>query len=357
MLAKSAERDFDDATMIRQLLQIEVASVFPMANGQLFLPAPNDCVLEKRRNQAAPEETTVVHRVRPEELPAGEGCDWPLPRRLMPALLESTEDFKPAEGPAYWPRDRYTEWLTQPSLSPLGPDYLAGPLADTRDHVCIDPVAGSAEEGFLFTTAGVGAAALPRFGVKVDSPVELEGERRRERFTPVELAARVDNAPDWARAHLESLAVWHPLGGERRLVHWQAPADDGSAWKCPRAVVDALAGTDKVTMTLVTPAVFTGGWKPGWLNHDLTGTPPCGGPPLRLVSVCIQRWRAVSGWSYETGGPKAIRRLVPAGGVYFFQVVAGQAADLQAAWLCSVSDQEHAQDRRDGFGLAVWGKW
>src|SRR5262249_6564562 len=122
-----------------------------------------------------------------------------------------------------------------------------------------------------------------------------------DRFTEVELAVRVENPPPWAAASLQSLSVWHPLGGERRLVHWRT-ADDKTRWDCPEQVQAALDKTDQVTMILVTPAIFSAGWRPGWLTDELTGIPPCGGPTLKLVSVCVRRWRAISGWSYETGG-------------------------------------------------------
>ena len=74
----------------------------------------------------------------------------------------------------------------------------------------------------------------------------------------------------------------------------------------------------------------------------------------------MERWRAVSGWNLEKGkrGPKAIRRLVPAGSVYFFELKDGNPADLAKLWLKSVSDKgQDGQDRRDGFGLAMWGIW
>ena len=54
-------------------------------------------------------------------------------------------------------------------------------------------------------------------------------------------------------------------------------------------------------------------------------------------------------------GPKPVKRMVPAGGVYFFEVIHGTASDLAHRWLLSVSDGD--QDRRDGFGLAAWGTW
>ena len=113
-------------------------------------------------------------------------------------------------------------------------------------------------------------------------------------------------------------------------------------------------------MVLASPAIFAHGWRPGWLNDQLTGSPWKDAPELRLVGVCIQRWRAVSGWSSaalpnQPRGPKPVKRMVPAGGVYFFEVVGSSAAGLARGWLQPVSDDE--QDRRDGFGLAAWGTW
>jgi CRISPR-associated protein Cmr3 len=156
------------------------------------------------------------------------------------------------------------------------------------------------------------------------------------------------------------LDTLHPLGGERRLAHWKATAETG-VWSSPRRIREALAAASRVRMVLATPAVFRDGWKPGWLNDELVGTPPGANVAVKLVGISIQRWRAVSGWSllndppHQRPGPKPVKRLVPAGGVYFFEAVDGKASDLADRWLESVSDDE--QDRRDGFGLAVWGTW
>ena len=54
----------------------------------------------------------------------------------------------------------------------------------------------------------------------------------------------------------------------------------------------------------------------------------------------------MSGWSYRAGGPKAIRRTVPAGGVYFFESEAADNSALAGRWLRPVSDEE--SERRDG---------
>jgi len=114
-------------------------------------------------------------------------------------------------------------------------------------------------------------------------------------------------------------------------------------------------------MVLATPAVFSrDGWKPAWLNEQLIGSPPGSDVTLQMVGVSIPHWRAVSGWSMadlpnQPRGPKPVKRMVPACGVYFFDVIEGPAGSLSRLWLEAISDDE--QDRRDGFGLAVWGIW
>jgi len=78
---------------------------------------------------------------------------------------------------------------------------------------------------------------------------------------------------------------------------------------------------------LATPAIFRHGWRPAWLDKDkLEGSPPGSTVQLKLVGVCIPRWRAVSGWSLQPQddpdqpgkkikpGPKPNKRLAPAGG-------------------------------------------
>jgi CRISPR-associated protein Cmr3 len=342
----TAEQDFDVALQ-NELLTIAVAGVLPLVDGGLLLPAPSDCVLGEKGS---------VFRAKPHRTLEEEGNDWPADG-LRPVVIDAEDDFKPEMGPAFWPMSRYAEWLADKTFDPRSEGFHGAAVPDVRDHVSLDAETGAAEEGLLFTTAGIGSLALPRFGRTPEEAKPTGPPRFPDVFAEMELAARVDNIPEWARGKLATLSTWHPLGGERRLVHW-GTSDDAKVWECPESVRNALAeaNLEKVTMTLATPAIFRDGWKPGWLNEQLTGSPFKGGPRLSLVGVCIQRWRAVSGWSYKDRGPKAIRRMVPAGGVYFFELLdKGRGAEFEKHWLCSVSDG--VQDQRDGFGLAVWGTW
>jgi CRISPR-associated protein Cmr3 len=134
------------------------------------------------------------------------------------------------------------------------------------------------------------------------------------------------------------------------MVHWQKCQQAVSGWECPDEIKDALTKTERVRLILATPAIFRHGWKPDLVNGPLKDV------GLTLVGVCMGRWKAISGWSLAPPrGPKPIRRMVPAGSVFFFTCEQGAAAGLANHWLQSVSDDP--QEQRDGFGLAIWGTW
>jgi CRISPR-associated protein Cmr3 len=71
-----------------------------------------------------------------------------------------------------------------------------------------------------------------------------------------------------------------------------------------------------------------------------------------------ERWIPISGWSYEknTRGIKPLRRMVPAGSVYFFKVMGGgtDKSIWERLWLRSVCGGQYGND---GFGAALWGAW
>jgi len=355
---------FDESTK-QALKAVSVAGAFPLAESQLYLPAPGDCVRIEKKSDAKGNGPTV-HRAYPQTLNRGEGCD--LPRdELRPVSLDfeqAPEGAKPDRVPAWWPVGKLAEWLTTSARSLEASwfesaVFLDHPRKEMSDHVCLDANRGAASEGKIYQTAGLRLAFLPKFRVK--EPKDAGS------WQSSILSARVEDGQG-AFAHLSSLSIWHPLGGERRLVHWQAAGHE-QAWKCPEAIVNALKGAKNVRMVLSSPAIFSDGWKPGWLDQaSLQGKPPItNAPTLKLVAASLSRWRAVSGWSYEPvddpdnngkrkPGPKPIRRMVPAGAVYFFEVVDGDASSLaDNGWLRAVSDDP--QERLDGFGVATWGTW
>lgn len=342
-------RDFSGTMPERLLKEVCVAGVMPACTKTIYLPAPLDCAWHK--------DTKVIFRSAPQTPADTDGTD--LPEGLTPVMLtpeQAAEDFKAETPPAWWPLAKYIDWLTnaadryEPSW--FTTDFLLPPRTALRDHVALDADRGAAAESQIFATANLHLTHLPRHGVKTDDRKKL---RFDQRFAEVELTARVAIADGSDLALPTPFATWHPLGGERRLVHWQKCQSAVTGWDCPDAIRHALATTERVRLILATPAVFKDGWKPGWPTKGLEGE--LSGVKLKLVGASTGRWKAVSGWSLAPPrGPKPIRRMVPAGSVYYFEVEKpGDAAPLADLWLQSVSDDE--QERRDGFGLATWGIW
>ena len=339
-VGKAAGREFSAQTG-QDLLGLEVAGGLPFSESDhtLYYPAPQDCVV--------PPKPQAVLAARPQEMQSGDGCDLPH-AALLPVMLspdDAASDFKPEPAPAWWPEEKFVSWMLGEKVE-FDSSFLAMPVVDARTHVYIDPKTGATEEGKLFSTTALALQYLPRHGAAANAAFS-------DRYHPMRLALRV-RGEGWALETAARIDSLHPLGGERKLACWKTSGE--KLWSCPDGISGALAKAQRVRMVLATPAIFSGGWKPGWLNGNLIGKPPGTDVELKLVGVCIKRWQAVSGWSLaEPRGPKPIRRMVPAGGVYFFGVTSGSAAALAGRWLEPVSDAP--QECRDGFGLAAWGIW
>ncbi|MDI6871120.1 MAG: type III-B CRISPR module-associated protein Cmr3 [Bacillota bacterium] len=337
-LAGEAKRPFDDPQLVARVKRIAVAGPLLEVAEVLYLPAPRDFFAYREG------ERQLHLALRPRPLLDGEGVD--LPPGLWP--MEFTTNAKPAPSPSFWRVQDYARWLATDDPEGFAPADGHGLLPkEERVHVQIDPQTGRAEDGKLYTTQTL---------VFNDIPLERPDGRTRV----VNAVARAEAAGDSEAASLlAGLAELHPFGGERRLAKLEGSPDE-SAWSCPEEIRKALARAGGVRLGLATPAIFAGGWRPGWLDRDsLEGTLPGSGVRVRLKGACVDRWRPLSGWNLEKGrrGPKPIRRLVPAGAVYFFELCdgAGSGSALADWWLHPVSDEE--QDRRDGFGLATYGVW
>lgn len=391
LLGKLTGDNFRQERTTEALKKINVAGPFPLLNERIFLPTPKDILI---RGEGTKRE---AFSIRPMKLEPGCGCDLP-EYGLVPAMLPNRieEEFKPANIPSFWSCDMIAKWLCNATGDGFDapPDLEAGkkrsspcqklkmakkdlqkthflnlPKEESRFHVKIDSSRGSSEDGMLFETVGLDLSKKGRIdGMKLAAKVEAELDTQTSKEAK-ELIEKFDRK-------LSEIDSFGFLGGERRLSHWRASNIAHIGWEIHPELEKALdTETKKIRLILATPSIFDNGWLPGWLkpcHGSLKGRPP--GVPnkldlnLRLVSACIDRWKPISGWSLvnwedKSGkngpkpGPKPIRRLVPAGSVYFFEIEGdGDAAALaNSLWLKSVCDND--QDRRDGFGLALWGVW
>jgi CRISPR-associated protein Cmr3 len=382
ILGNIAQADFSKQETIDSLKKMRVSGPLSIWNGRIFLPTPKDIIVKEDEKDGI--KRRCVYAIRPTKIQEGEGCDLPFPKGVLcPAMHPIQDEFKPAEIPAFWSADKMVDWLNSPSgkgfLAPPGPqksekikaigEYLPNPQKETRTHVKIDPKLGSAEDEMLFRTIGLdlslnGRSQGIRLSVRVDAEEVFLGDKSLE-----DLVAEIDG--------------FGAIGGERRLAYWRAEKPENQAysaemqsktsdnpqigWNFSKKICKSLDeqknGNKRIRLVLATPAIFSQGWLPGWLEFNgesIESThneiiPP--GIKLKLVSACFDRWKPISGWNLEKGkrGPKPIRRLVPAGSVYFFEIDGDAATLAKSLWLRSVCDKD--QDRRDGFGLALWGIW
>lgn len=317
------------------LLGVEVHGPLLLDDGTVHLPAPRDLVVIRSQGES---RVRPLLPLRPTPLASGEGMTLPDPR-LVPAMAHTPEKASPT--PPFWSLDRMTEWLADPerfSAPSTAPDPSSSASGfrpelptDERTQVRIDPASGRSAEGLLYTVRSVAFAPTQAIVVRV---------RTRD--------------PELSRL-VTCLQGLHPLGGERRLAE---VCVDGPAqgWQCPGSIRERLGISSTVRLVLATPAVFAGGWRPGWL----TGSPPRGRVPgteveVELVAAVVDRWRPLSGWDLARNRAKRLRRMAPAGSVYFLRVLGGQSRQLAERWLEPVSDDP--QDGCDGFGLALWGVW
>jgi len=319
-----------------QLRKIAVVGPFPTcagANGaqMLAFPVPGDALAFREGN------SVTINPIRPAELPADGGCD--LPEDLLPATLmgqDACTRAKPEPLKGFWSLDRMVTWLTNPAAQRCNAAEAVDvkpPALDKRTHVKINPENQSAEEKHLFVTQG------------------------RVFTTPLSVRVEADATYE---NHLTSFV--HPLGGERRLASWRTTTTVVHGWDCPKEVTTALRGAKQVRMVLATPALFKNGWSPGWLDSKNEGYIPDTQVRVKLESAIIPRWQAISGWDFQQGGAKPIRRMVPAGAVYFFKVLDGDVQQLSAKWLAPLSDLDNPGEpeglcRNDGFGAPLWGIW
>jgi CRISPR-associated protein Cmr3 len=203
-----------------------------------------------------------------------------------------------------------------------------------RTHVVLKPDTHTAEPEQLFVTRGR----------RLREPLELV----------VDVAAPADLSPP------KDGPIF--LGGESRPAY--LAVEDRPVWPDFAAVRDdyrrALSrlGASRLALRLVllTPGDFGGGSPPPVHTPD--------GRELVLLAACHGRHLAVSGWDLRKGGPRPVRRLVPAGAVYLYEIPPG-ADPLE---LCAhfwgrpllhlaepVPDATLAPPQRDGYGLVLPG--
>ncbi|MCS6816259.1 MAG: type III-B CRISPR module-associated protein Cmr3 [Blastocatellia bacterium] len=146
------------------------------------------------------------------------------------------------------------------------------------------------------------------------------------------------------------------LGGDRRPAHYQPAQVSALALD---NIKQRIQEHRQFKLVLVTPALFKHGWRPTWIDEQtLKGSR--GNVRVKLVAAALGKPVGIGGFDLVKQFPKPLHRFVPAGSVYFFELLEGDAdAAIEAFHERSVSEslETFPETARQGFGHSLIGAW
>ena len=140
------------------------------------------------------------------------------------------------------------------------------------------------------------------------------------------------------------------LGGEGKAVYYEALTKDEAE---DLSFAAPAFKAKRFKLYFVTPTVFAGGWLPLWLDKD-TLTGEYRGIKLKLLAGAVGKYIHVGGFDMNKGWPKTMRRAVPAGSVYYLEIISGDMAEVIKAFH-RVNLSDYDSYAAQGFGLTLVG--
>lgn len=317
---------------------------------EILVPKPaNALYLEKESGNG--KIATQLVRLVPEAFPEkAQGlCGSDLPTGLLPVKLQEAIKGKPKHGATYWLLDDLIRWQQGESLTleDVNQNGISELPIDIRTHVSIDDKTLGSEEGKLFQTASFDLAHQhnPKY---FEERQEQQNTWSNHRFGfLVQSQQKLKN----------DLATF---GGERRLSHFKSVSlpsihdDDGREQR-----LEKLKEKKGFCLTFLTPVIFKQGYLPNWIDDKtMKGKIPDTEISVQLKAVAADRWQGVSGWDSILWKPKATRKAICAGSVYWFELINPEILSVEI--LEKLEQQpwsEHQQDQCDGFGSALLTAW
>lgn len=306
-----------------------------------------DILVPKPANALYVENQLV--RLSPKPFDGGEQglCGSDLPNGLLPVQMEEYSQGKPQSGAMYWTLSDLLAWQQGENLTfeQIENNGLKQLPIDIRTHVAIDDDTLGSVDGKLFQTASF----------------DLSHQRHDDYFKPETKEVWSSKRFGFMVQSEQELSIdLATFGGERRLSHFrQIPALD-------------LYGNDKInqrwqhiqknkgfSLTFLTPCIFAKGYLPAWIDENsMTGILPNTPVKVQLKAVAIDRWQGVSGWDSILWKPKATRKAVCAGSVYWFEILNPDQLTVDILQMLENWQwSDHQQDKNDGFGVALLSVW
>lgn len=256
---------------------------------QLYLPKPANALCLENKETGDIELIALA----PKAFDDNSGSD--LPNGLLPIAPQKSLKGKPKGDIKYWHLDDVIAWQNGKSLDykTIEQNGLKNIPTDIRTHIAIDDNTLTTEDKALFQTASFDLG---------HQKVNHSFDSQRLGFVILSEQALDDDLANF--------------GGERRLSYFK---------QCRKplfnpATAEQINQAKGFCLTFITPCIFAKGYLPSWIDENtMQGTLPNSGVQVALQAVAVERWQAVSGWDSKDYKPKATRKAVPAGSVYWFR--------------------------------------
>ncbi len=149
---------------------------------------------------------------------------------------------------------------------------------------------------------------------------------------------------------LDNIPAMIRLGGEGKAVQCQSIESKEIRQKI--SIPMPLIVGKRFKLYLATPALFTDGWKPSWMTTDYSEH---NGIKIRLLAAAVGKAVPVGGFDIRKPGPKAMRKAVPAGSVYYLELENETDNTRLEELFHQKSISDIADSQLQGFGITFVG--
>jgi CRISPR-associated protein Cmr3 len=197
------------------------------------------------------------------------------------------------------------------------------------------------------------------FEYEIRTGIEINDEKDTTQEGKLYTAGFVRLKDEWSLyAEIENLSVLPQngtlkLGGSNRVCECTTlnnnPFGDYFQDAKPN-IMQQIQETKKFKIVLLTPTIFNNGWISDKFNSNFELEK--NNVKIKLISAVINKPEYISGWDIAKRRPKPLKKLVPAGSVYYFELVAGTVEDLFTEFNFKNFTDENPNL---GFGLTLIG--
>lgn len=297
-----------------------------MVNDHFWFPLPLDCVVR---------EGIGMEYLHLAKAPVSQ---YPLPYSLLPQEHKMSKDTK-LQGGGYIEEDGLRAYLQGNELHPSMPCHALDGVIRYENQIGIqmNPETGTSLDKHWYVIRTVRPA--DRHDRKCSLVVEASG------------------------TFMDNTAILK-VGGESKTAQVRPLHKEVG--------LQAVAAQDKYfKLYLATPAIFKHGWLPWWINPEtMEGTFSYKRHSIRvrLCSAAVGRYVPVGGFGISHGKPREMRYAVPAGSVYFFEIIEGTfekanklfhqkcLSDYRESWGFKYNNWDRLRYCDRGFGYSLVGR-